>query len=384
MVLHLVLRSDGALIKDNLNKHMDFKKNFDFTLFFLVLATAVLGIVMISSASPSPVKHVAVQTGALIIGVAAIAVLIVLDYEYLANLAIYLYAVSVILLILVLIPGIGTYENGARSWFRFGSLIGIQPSELVKLAFIITFAKHLSEVDDLIDRPRNVVFLLIHAGFLIGLILLQPDFGTAVVFGFTMVAMLFAAKISWKYLACGASAIAAAVPLAWFFVLKPYQKDRIINLFNPENDPSGTGYQVTQSKIAIGSGKMFGNGLYQGGSQYNNFLPERHTDFIFSVVCEELGFLGGLVVIALLSAIVIRCLIIGMNARNNLGMYICFGVAAMFSFHIIENIGMCIGIMPVTGIPLPFFSYGGSSMLTNMIAVALVLNVKYRSKSINF
>ncbi|MBR5615138.1 MAG: rod shape-determining protein RodA [Clostridia bacterium] len=372
------------MIKDNLNKHMDFKKNFDFTLFFLVLAAAVFGIVMISSASPSPVKHVAVQTGALIIGVAAIAVLIVLDYEYLANLAIYLYAVSVILLILVLIPGIGTYENGARSWFRFGSLIGIQPSELVKLAFIITFAKHLSEVDDLIDRPRNVVFLLIHAGFLIGLILLQPDFGTAVVFGFTMVAMLFAAKISWKYLACGAGAVAAAVPLAWFFVLKPYQKDRIINLFNPEKDPSGTGYQVTQSKIAIGSGKMFGNGLYQGGSQYNNFLPERHTDFIFSVVCEELGFLGGIVVIALLSAIVIRCLIIGMNARNNLGMYICFGVAAMFSFHIIENIGMCIGIMPVTGIPLPFFSYGGSSMLTNMIAVALVLNVKYRSKSINF
>ncbi|MDO4744428.1 MAG: rod shape-determining protein RodA [Clostridia bacterium] len=369
---------------DNLNKHKDFKKNFDFLLFGLVMAASIFGVVMISSAAPSPFKYTLVQAIALILGVCAIGVLMVLDYEYLANIAVYLYGISVVLLILVLIPGIGTYENGARSWFRFGSLIGVQPAELVKLAFIITFAKHLSEVDDLIDRPRNVVFLLLHLGFLIGLILLQPDFGTAVVFCFIAIAMLFAAKISWKYIAGGLGALGVALPIAWFFVLKPYQKERIINLFNPENDPSGTGYQVTQSKIAIGSGKLFGNGLYEGGSQYNNFLPERHTDFIFSVVCEELGFLGGMVVILLLIAIVICCLVTGMNSRNNLGMYICVGVSAMFAFHIIENIGMCIGIMPVTGIPLPFFSYGGSSMLTNLIAVGMVLNVKYRSKAINF
>ena len=369
---------------DNLNKHNDFKKNFDFLLFGLVALTSIFGIVMISSAAPSPFKYTAVQAVAFLLGLAAVAVLMVLDYEYLASLAFYLYGVSAVLLILVLIPGIGTYENGARSWFRFGSLIGIQPAELVKLAFIITFAKHLSEIDDLIDRPRNVVLLLLHLGFLVGLILLQPDFGTAVVFVFIAISMLFAAKISWKYIACGAGAVGIAIPLAWFFVLKDYQKERIINLFNPANDPSGTGYQVTQSKIAIGSGKFFGTGLYSGGSQYNNFLPERHTDFVFSVVCEELGFLGGVIAILLLIAIVIRCLIIGVNARNNLGMYICIGVAAMFSFHVIENVGMCIGIMPVTGIPLPFFSYGGSSMLTNMIAVGLVLNVKYRSKAINF
>ncbi len=372
------------MVIDNLNKHKDFKKNFDFVLFGLVAAASLLGILMISSAAPSPVKYTAVQTGAFILGLCAIGLLLVLDYEHLASLTIYLYSISVVLLILVLIPGIGVYENGARSWFRFGSLIGVQPAELVKLAFIITFAKHLSEVDDLIDRPRNVVFLLLHLGFLVGLILLQPDFGTAVVFIFIAAAMLFAAKISWKYIAAGLGAVGAAAPLAWFFVLKDYQKNRIINLFNPENDPSGSGYQVTQSKMAIGSGKFFGEGLYQGGSQYNNFLPERHTDFIFSVVCEELGFLGGIIVILLLIAIVVKCLAIGMNARNNLGMYICVGVAAMFAFHIIENIGMCIGIMPVTGIPLPFFSYGGSSMLTNLIAVGLVLNVRYRSKAINF
>lgn len=368
----------------NLNKHNDFKKNFDFLLFGLVLAAAVFGIVMISSAAPAPVKYTLVQAVAVFLGLVAIAVLMVLDYEYLAGIAPYLYAISLVLLILVLIPGIGTYENGARSWFRFGSLVGIQPAELVKIAFIITFSKHLSEVEDLIDRPRNVLFLLLHLGIFVGFILLQPDFGTAVVFGFIAIAMLFAAKISWKYIAGGLGAVSLSIPLAWFFVLKPYQKERIINLFNPENDPSGTGYQVIQSKIVIGSGKFFGCGLYQGGSKYNNFLPERHTDFIFSVVCEELGFLGGVMVILLLMAIVIRCLVIGVNARNTLGMYICVGVAAMFAFHIIENVGMCMGIMPVTGIPLPFFSYGGSSMLTNLIAIGLVLNVKYRSKSINF
>ena len=369
---------------DNLNKHNDVKKNFDFLLFFLALAAAIFGIVMISSAAPTPVKYVLVQLFSLVLGLGAICALMVLDYEYLAKIWGYLYLISLILLILVLIPGIGTYENGARSWFRFGSLIGIQPAELVKLAFIITFAKHLSEVDYLLDRPRNVFFLLLHAGILVGLIMLQPDFGTTVVFVCIMVAMLFAAKISWKYIASGGAAIALTVPIAWFFVLKPYQKERLINLFNPENDPSGTGYQVAQSKIAIGSGKFFGSGLYNGGSQYNNFLPERHTDFIFSVVCEELGFVGGVVVILLLVSIIIRCLVIGMNARNNLGRYICIGVAAMFSFHVIENVGMCIGIMPVTGIPLPFFSYGGSSLLTNLIAIGLVLNVRYRSKVINF
>ena len=372
------------MLRDNLKKHNDFKKNFDFVLFFLTLFAAVFGIIMISSASSDASKDVLVQSVSLMLGIAAVFVLMVVDYEYLARLSIYLYILSVVLLILVLIPGIGTYDNGARSWFRFGSFFGIQPAEVVKLFFIITFAKHLSECDDLINRPRNVLFLLLHGGILIGLILLQPDFGTAMVFIFIMIIMLFVAGIGIKYILCGAGALAVSLPIAWFFVLQPYQKQRIINVFNPENDPSGTGYQVTQSKIAIGSGELFGNGLYNGNSQYNNFLPERHTDFIFSVICEELGFIGGVVVILLLTAIIIRCIYIGLNARNNIGMYISFGVAAMFTFHVVENVGMCIGLLPVTGIPLPFFSYGGSSLLTNMIAIGLVMNVKYRSKVINF
>lgn len=371
-------------MRNNLNKHNDIKRNFDFVLFFLTLFTAVFGIVMISSASLNASKDVFVQTVSLCLGVIVIFILMVIDYEYLANISWYLYALSVVLLLLVLIPGIGVYENGARSWFRFGSLFGIQPAEFVKLLFIITFATHLSNCDDLIDRPRNVLLLLLHAGVLIGLVLLQPDFGTAMVFVFITAAMLFVAGIGLKYILMGAGGVLAVIPIAWFFVLKPYQKERIINVFNPANDPTGTGYQVTQSKIAIGSGKLFGNGLYKGNSQYNNFLPERHTDFIYSVICEELGFIGGLIVVLLLVGIIIRCLWVGLNARNNIGKYISFGVAAMLSFHVFENVGMCLGILPVTGIPLPFFSYGGSSLLSNMIAIGLVMNVKYRSKVINF
>lgn len=372
------------MIRDNLTKHNDIRKNFDFLLFFLTLGAAIFGIVMISGAAPQPGKYVFVQTASLVLGIAAIILITIFDYEYLAKISVYLYGVSLVLLILVLIPGIGHYENGARSWFRFGKLIGIQPAEIVKILFIITFANHLSSCDDLIDRPRNVIFLLLHAGMLIGLIFLQPDVGTAAVFLCIMAVMLFMAKIGWKYILSGIALIAAALPFAWFFLFENYMKQRIINLFNPENDPTGTGYHVIQSKIAVGSGKLFGSGLYKGNSQYNDFLPERHTDFIYSVICEELGFIGGTLVVLLLIAIIVRCIIIGLNARNNLGMYICFGVSAMLAFHTFENVGMCIGIMPVTGIPLPFFSYGGSSLLTNMVAIGLVLNIKYRSKVINF
>lgn len=359
-------------------------KNFDFVLFFLVIAAAVFGIIMVSSAAENSFKYVLVQSVALGMGVVGIILLMILDYEYLAKISRYIFIVCVALLILVLIPGIGYKDNGARSWFRFGSLIGIQPSELVKLGFVITFSKHLSMVEQQINRPKNVFGLLLHAGIIIGLILIQPDFGTAMVFMFMVIAMMFVAKIGWRYIFAGIGTVLAISPIAWFFLLKPYQKQRIINLFNPENDPSGTGYHVIQSKIAVGSGQITGNGLYEGASQFNNSLPERHTDFIYSVVCEELGFIGAIAVILLLVLIIWRILYIGKNSRNSLGCYICVGIATMFAFHTFENIGMCIGIMPVTGIPLPFFSYGGSAMLTNLLAIGMVLNVKFRSKVINF
>ncbi len=366
------------------NRFRGFIRNMDFLLVALILIAAVFGIVMISSAGgENGVRYVIVQTVALILGSVGVCVLMILDYEYLSRISLHLSAVCLLLLVLVLIPGIGTVENGARSWFVLGPL-SLQPAEIAKIVFIIVFAKELSENEGRINDIRVLAKILLYAIVPIVLILMQPDFGTAVVFIFVAAVMLFVAGISWKYVVGGISALVVACPIAWIFFLQDYQKARIINLFNPENDPSGTGYHVIQSKIAAGSGRIFGSGLYKGSSQLNNLLPERHTDFIYSVVCEELGMIGGVLVILLIAAIIIRSIYIGINARNSLGTYMCIGVAAMLIFQSFENIGMCIGLFPVTGITLPFFSYGGSSLLTTLIAMGLVLNVKHKSRMINF
>lgn len=363
------------------NRLRSISRNLDMPLIVLTLIAAIFGIIMISSAGTT--SQVIIQSVSLVLGICAIVALMILDYEYLANISLYLYGVAVFLLLLVLIPGIGSKINGARSWFSIGP-VSIQPAEIVKIIFIITFANHLSEVQDNVNKPSVLLKLLAHLGALCLLILVQPDFGTATVFIFIAVVMLFVAGLSWKYIAGGVIALGAALPVAWFFLLKDYQKSRIITLFNPESDPMGAGYHVIQSKIAVGSGRIFGAGLGQGSSQVNNLLPERHTDFIFSAVCEELGIIGGIAVLLILTFIILRCIYIGLNSRNDLGNYICMGVAAMLIFQVFENIGMCIGLFPVTGITLPFFSYGGSSLLTTMLAIGLVLNVRYRCRLINF
>lgn len=361
-----------------------FIKNMDFWLAVLTVTAAVFGIVMISSAGGEDGRrYVIVQSAAMIVGIGGICLLMFLDYEYLARISLYLSMFGLILLVLVLIPGIGKVHNGARSWFEFGP-INLQPAEVAKIIFIIAFAKRLADCGDRINEPKNILGLLLFALIPMALILVQPDFGTGSVFAVVLAAMLFAAGISIKYIIAGIAGIAAMCPIMWFFVLQDYQKSRIITVFNPESDPSGAGYHVLQSEQAVGSGRIFGSGLYKGSSQINNILPERHTDFIYSVVCEELGIIGAVLVIVLMCAIIIRCLYIGMNARNDLGRYMCVGVAAMLAFQTFENIGMCIGIFPVTGITLPFFSYGGSSLLTTMLAIGIVLSVKYKSRMINF
>lgn len=356
-------------------------KGLDMPLIVLTVLTAVFGIVMISSAGGT--KYVIIQTVAFCLGIGGVAALMILDYDYLAQISSYLYIGGAVLLVMVLIPGLGKIHNGARSWFEFGP-INFQPAEVVKIIFIISFAKQLSEEEYHINEPKTLLRILIQPAIICALIIVQPDFGTASVFMFITFVMLFAAKLSWKYIAGGFAALAALCPLAWFFLLRDYQKKRIISVFNPESDPSDSGYHIIQSKIAVGSGKLFGTGLYKGSSQVNNLLPERHTDFIFSAVCEELGMIGALAAVLLLTLLILRCVYIGMNARNSLGSYICMGVAAMLIFQVFENIGMCLGMFPVTGITLPFFSYGGSSMLTTMLAVGLVLNVRYRCRLINF
>ena len=354
---------------------------FDWILFILTVVLAVFGIVMIYSATRTLQSNtnVIVQSGAMVIGCALMLVTCFFDYEQLQNLVKPIYIFAVVILILVLVMGTGENEWGAKSWIRFGA-IGIQPSEIAKVCFIVTFSYHLSKVHDDINKPLTIVGLLLHIGVLLGLIAMQPDLGSSMVFIFMFICFIFMAKLSYKYIIPIGVIGAASLPFIYKYALADYQQERIQAFFNPELDPTGYGYHVVQSKIAVGSGQMWGKGYLQGTQNQMGYLPTKYTDFIFSVISEELGFIGALIVVAALFLLIYKCFKTAQKADNAFGRYICVGVGAMMLFHAFENVGMCIGLMPVTGIPLPFISYGGTSLIVNMIAVGLVMSVSYHNK----
>lgn len=360
-------------------------KQFDWVLFILTVTAAIVGMFAIYSATrsmPGLATKLIVQGCGFLLGVIAMFILSIFDYEQFDVLAKYIYAICILLLILVLIIG-SKGEWGARSWIRLGP-IGIQPAEIAKVGFIITFAYHLQKIGDNINHPLYLLTLILHVGILAALIMMQPDAGSTMVFAFIFICMIFAAGLSFRYIIPTSIVGIASIPLIYTFVLDNFQKNRIKVFFNPELDKQNTGYNVIQSKIAVGSGQVFGKGYLQGIQNQMGHLPTKHTDFIFSTIAEEMGFIGAVAVVLLLFAIIYKCITIGQNANTVFGKYICMGVAAMLIFHTFENIAMCIGLMPVTGIPLPFISYGGTSLLTNMIAIGLVLSVSYRSQDTMF
>lgn len=361
-------------------------KNFDFALFFGVVFLSIIGNLLVASATHSysgGKTQVIIQIAATVLGIVMCLIVAFYDYEFMASKWVYIIGIDIFLLVLVLILGIGSEEVGSKSWIRIGS-ISVQPSEFVKLGFILSFAYQLSKYKESLNNIKVVLGCLLHIGALVFLLMQQPDFGTTMVFAAIFIIMIFIAGISKRYIISAVGLIIASLPVLWFFVFQDYQKNRIITFFNPELDTQVSGYHVMQSKTAIGSGRLFGEGLFKGVLTQNEFLPAKHTDFIFAVGCEELGFFGALVIIGLIIFIVVRCFLIALKAKDNLGSYVAVGVASMLMVQSLENIGMTIGITPVTGITLPFLSYGGSSMLTNYIAIGLVLNVKMRSKKINF
>lgn len=357
------------------------KNGFDRILLTFVLIASVMGLVAVYSATLSfgSKTSIIVQTGAFLLGTVIMLLLSRFDYEQYNLLVVPIYAVSIFLLVLVLLVGTGSEQVGAKSWIRFGA-IGIQPSEIAKVGFIITFSYHLSKAEKKINRFSTLLKLAIHLLVFLALIMLQPDAGSAMVFCFIFIALLFSAGLSLKIMLPVAAAALATLPFVYKFVLSPYQQSRIQVFLNSELDPLGKGYNVIQSKIAVGSGGFFGKGYLCGTQNQLGFLPAKHTDFIFSTFCEEFGFIGAAAVVVVLAVIIIRCFKVGGRSQRTFGRYIAVGVGAMLLFHTIENVGMCIGLMPVTGIPLPFFSYGGTSMLTNLTAIGLVLSVSRRNK----
>lgn len=305
-------------------------------------------------------------------GVFAVVVLSSLDYEHIVEkYSIFLFAGSALLLAYTLVFGFSIGEN--KSWIEIPFVgVSVQPSEFVKAAYIVTFSKHLSMVRDRINSPKTLLELGIHAGTIIGLVLLSKDLGVALVYVGITAVMLFCAGFSLWYFLGAAVFSVLAFPFLWDH-LSFYQQQRILVGFNPDLDPSGYGLQQIIGRKAIINGGFFGRGWQRG--YYYKTLPIAESDFMYATLCEKLGFIGGFLVILLLMLAVIRILMIARNARQDYGKYICAGVAAMLVIQSLENLGMCLAVVPVVGITLPFVSAGGSSVLATYVVVGMVHSV---------
>ena len=313
------------------------------------------------------------QVAMTLLGVFMVVFLSSLDYEAIVEkYSIPAYLISIIFLTVTLIFGFSIGSN--RSWIEIPFTgFSIQPSEFVKAVYIMTFAKHLSMVKDKINNPKTLLVLLAHSGIIIGLILLSGDLGVALVYVGITAVMLFCAGLDWRYFLVVILLIAFAFPFVWNF-LAPYQQQRILVGFNPDLDPQGYGKQPIVGRKAIINGGFFGKGLF--GGYYYTTLPVAESDFMFSTLSEKFGFVGGFLVITLLFLLVFRILIIAKQARMDYGKLICVGVAAMIILQSLINLGMCLVMLPVIGVTLPFVSAGGSSVLATYLIIGMVHSVR--------
>ena len=328
------------------------------------------------------------QVAMTVVGILAMTIIVNIDYRmFVQRYSKILFIISVALLGITLVfgaTGANGTESANKSWLtiiKIGSrTIQIQPSEFVKIAFIITFSKHLSMVKDTINKIKTLIPLAIHALMIVGLILLSGDLGVVIVYlGIIAIMLAFAGLSRWYFIGA-LGAVALIFPFLWGF-LSEYQQMRILIGFQPELDPSGYGMQPLISLDAISAGGFFGRGLNSGG--FYEILPASHTDFLFSTFCEMFGFLGAIIFLAVLIVLVMRIINIAKFCKNDFGSFICIGIAAMFMVQSILNIGMCLAMLPVIGITLPLMSYGGSSMLALYIAMGFVHAISAHGKSVN-
>ena len=359
---------------------MDFEKGilnkFDKVLFFLVLTILALGFMVLYSASSKYHSQNVVFRQIIWAGVGLFFFLLTIriDYKKIIHASYLLYVFNVILLLAVLF--IGRTKGGAHRWITIGSF-NLQPSELAKIVMILTLSSYLGSHKTDIHRLGVFIsaFGLVLPMFF--LILIEPDLGTALLFIPVAIAMLFMAGAQIKHLAGVVLMGIGAMPVFWHF-LKDYQKQRLFVFINPNMDPLGSGYTIIQSKIAVGSGGLLGKGWLSGTQNQLNFLPERHTDFIFSVVGEEWGFLGAIFLILLYFLIVYRSIKIIEATPDVYGKLAATGIISLFSLQVIINIGMTIGFLPIVGLTLPLISYGGSSLITTFIYIGLLINIGMR------
>ncbi len=361
----------------------------DWPLMLVTGAILVLGTLLVWSATSadtilaggSPTEYLRKQLVNIAIGLVLGLLVLVTNHRWVRLLTPLLYVASLIGLGLVMV--MGSTINGSRSWLVLGGM-SLQPAEFAKLAVVVGMALAVAERTESSRRRRvgtvEVLWMLAIAGVPSVLILLQPDLGTMLVLTATVFGVIAVSGASRRWLAgLTAAALAVATLVVTFGVLKQYQIDRFMAFTNPNLDPRGAGYNTTQARIAIGNGGLFGQGLFGGSQTRSGFVPEQHTDFIFTVAGEELGLVGAGALIALFAVLLWRTLLIAARSEDMFGRLAAAGIGCWFAFQAFQNIGMCLGIMPVTGVPLPLVSYGGTSMFASLMAIGLLQNIHLRS-----
>lgn len=360
-------------------------KKMDIFLFIAVIVLAVFGLLMIYSASSiwadykfnDSFYYMKRQFIFLVIGVFLMIATSKIDYNIYYDKSNKILLVCFILLILVLIPGIGSVRNGSRSWFGIASF-GIQPSEAAKLALIIFTSKYLSNNSKYIKSYKKGLFPILGVLFVFfGLIMLQPDLGTGMIIVVSIISLLFIAGVNMKFFIGGG--ILGVIGVVVLILIAPYRMDRITSFIDPWKDPLGTGFQIIQSLYAIGPGGLLGTGFLKS-IQKQFYLPEPQTDFIFSIIAEEFGIMGAIFVVGLFSFIIYRGLKISLNCRDGFSKYLSFGMTFQLAFQAMMNLMVVIGMIPVTGVTLPFLSYGGSSLLITMFGIGIILNISRYQK----
>lgn len=371
-------------------KQVDYKNVFrqtDIIYLIICLALSVFGIIMVSSATSSAdtsfSRDAKVMVLATCMGLMIAMVISFIDYDIILKLWPFIGLAMVVMMLGLFKFGVSPEgRSDAFSWYKIGSLY-FQPSEIVKIGFIITFSYHISKVKHHISSLKHVFFLCVHAAIPILLVVVTGDMGSALIFIMMFIGMMFAAGVHWLYFPAGALAVAAATPIIWLKVFDNIQRNRILALFNPDAYPTEI-YQQNQARKAIINGGFSGMGLFKGELSHSTLLPERQNDMIFSVVCEEAGFIGAFILILLFVLLAIRTVRVGKRSGNFAAEMMCYGVAFMILAQAIINIGMCTRLLPVIGITLPFISAGGTSVVCLYVAIGLVLSIYRSSSGINY
>jgi len=355
-------------------------RSINFIFLFLVILIFLFGVLSLYSVSGGefnswPIKHIQ----RFFLGLVVFFIICLIDIKYFFRFAYPIFLLS--LLFLIVVPFFGTETYGATRWIKIGG-ISLQPSEFIKFTLILALAKYFhSNTDETLAFIRKFILPLVIILIPVVIVAAQPDLGTAVVIFIGGVSIFWIIGLSYRYfIICGAMII-LSMPLLWQF-LKDYQKERVFTFFNPERDPLGNGYHILQSKIALGSGGIFGKGYLEGTQSHLNFLPEMHTDFVFTMFGEEFGFLGVFLLISLYAGLIFLSIKMGLESRSDFGKYLSLGVSTVFFIYVFVNISMVTGLLPVVGVPLPLVSYGGSSMLAVMGGFGLLMNCYIHQKTI--